>query len=69
MKEQLRDPDFKKASRLIENTYNYDALRVGIIGCGRLGSHLAQVLLSFGEVKAQNLHISTRRPETLGVCN
>lgn len=43
-----------------------DPLKIGIIGCGRLGTHLAQSLLSFGEVHEDDLIISTRRVETLG---
>ena len=40
-------------------------LLIGIIGCGRLGSHLANCLLTFGEVNPEEMKISTRRPETL----
>ena len=40
-------------------------LLIGIIGCGRLGSHLANCLLTFGEVNPEEIKISTRRPETL----
>lgn len=43
-----------------------DPLKVGIIGCGRLGTHIAQSLLTFGEVHVTDLTISTRRVETLG---
>ena len=42
-----------------------DPLQVGLIGCGRLGTHIANSLLSFGDVHSADLHISTRRPETL----
>lgn len=45
-----------------------DPLKVGIIGCGRLGTHIAESLLSFGGVGVQDLFISTRRPETSGNC-
>ena len=40
-------------------------IRPGIIGCGRLGSHLAHCLLTLAEVRPCFLKISTRRPETL----
>lgn len=43
-----------------------DPLYVGIIGCGRLGSYVAQSLLSFGDVNSSELFISTRRPDTVG---
>ncbi|XP_005908463.1 NADP-dependent oxidoreductase domain-containing protein 1 [Bos mutus] len=42
-----------------------DALKVGIIGGGHLGKQLAHMLLQFIPIPAENLRISTRRPETL----
>lgn len=44
-----------------------DPLKVGIIGCGRLGTHLANSLLEFGDVNVTDLLVSTRRPETTGL--
>lgn len=43
-----------------------DSLKVGIIGCGHLGKQLVNVLLRLVPIPAENLHISTRRPESLG---
>uniref|UniRef100_A0A8C2N2V2 NADP-dependent oxidoreductase domain-containing protein 1 n=1 Tax=Cricetulus griseus TaxID=10029 RepID=A0A8C2N2V2_CRIGR len=40
-------------------------LKVGIIGCGHLGRQLAKVLLKIVPIPAENLQISTRRPESL----
>uniref|UniRef100_A0A8C8VEA2 NADP-dependent oxidoreductase domain-containing protein 1 n=1 Tax=Pelusios castaneus TaxID=367368 RepID=A0A8C8VEA2_9SAUR len=40
-------------------------LKVGIIGGGHAGKQLARVLLELSGISAQNIHISTRRPETL----
>ena len=51
---------------LTADTLPKDPLKVGIIGCGRLGTHIANSLLSFGDVNAADLQISTRRPDTLG---
>ena len=62
---QLRNPESKKASKLLQELTPRDPLLVGIIGCGRLGSHLANSILTFGEINAEELKISTRRPETL----
>ena len=62
---QLKNPKVRRATRLIQDDPTRDYLHVGIIGCGRLGSHLAHCLLSFAEVNPENLFISTRRPETL----
>lgn len=41
-------------------------MKVGILGCGRLGSQLAHCLLTYGGVRPKDLKVSTRRPETLG---
>uniref|UniRef100_A0A8C0JL47 NADP-dependent oxidoreductase domain-containing protein 1 n=1 Tax=Canis lupus dingo TaxID=286419 RepID=A0A8C0JL47_CANLU len=41
-------------------------LKVGIIGGGNLGKQLARVLLQLVPIPAENLRISTRRPEVLG---
>ena len=43
-----------------------DELKVGIIGGGNLGKQLARVLLQLVPIPAENLRISTRRPEVLG---
>lgn len=43
-----------------------DELKVGIIGGGHLGKQLARVLLQLVPIPAENLRISTRRPEALG---
>ena len=62
---QLRNPESVKASRLMQGLVPRDPLMVGIIGCGRLGSHLANCILTYGEINPAELKISTRRPETL----
>ncbi|EDL02931.1 NADP-dependent oxidoreductase domain-containing protein 1 [Mus musculus] len=43
-----------------------ELLTVGIIGCGHLGKQLTNVLLKTVPIPAENLQISTRRPESLG---
>ncbi|CAD5117422.1 DgyrCDS6192 [Dimorphilus gyrociliatus] len=56
----------RRASLKILNDSKFlNALKIGIIGCGRIGSQLASCLLSFGEVSPAELKIATRRPETL----
>ncbi|XP_053881281.1 NADP-dependent oxidoreductase domain-containing protein 1 isoform X1 [Malaclemys terrapin pileata] len=42
-----------------------EGLKVGIIGGGHIGKQLARALLELSDISAQNIHISTRRPETL----
>ncbi|XP_030071230.1 NADP-dependent oxidoreductase domain-containing protein 1 [Microcaecilia unicolor] len=44
---------------------NRERLKVGIIGCGHTGKQLARALLDLSGLLAQNIQISTRRPETL----
>ncbi|XP_028399814.1 NADP-dependent oxidoreductase domain-containing protein 1-like [Dendronephthya gigantea] len=58
----------KKTRSLNNNsciTSVFSGLKIGIIGCGRLGRELASVLLNLGVVKASHLYISTRCPENL----
>ena len=62
---QLNMPAEKKKSRLLQKVTDTNPLNIGIIGCGRLGKHIADCLLSYGEVSPDYLTISTRRPETL----
>ena len=69
IKSQLHNPDKRRASRLLQDVSARDPLLVGIIGCGRLGSHLAHCLLSFAEVNPEDIKIATRRPETLSRLN
>ena len=41
-------------------------MKIGILGCGRLGSQLAHSLITFGNIDPEDIKVSTRRPETLG---
>nr|XP_034963914.1 NADP-dependent oxidoreductase domain-containing protein 1 [Zootoca vivipara] len=41
-------------------------LKLGIIGGGHIGKQLARTMLHLGGMSGKNIHISTRRPETLG---
>ncbi|OCT68190.1 NADP-dependent oxidoreductase domain-containing protein 1 [Xenopus laevis] len=42
-----------------------ESLRVGIIGGGHLGKQIAKCLIDLGVIRAEDIRISTRRPETL----
>lgn len=64
---QLRSPDKSKFSKLLEKGLTRIPLQVGLIGCGRLGSHLVNCLLTFGELQPNEVMISTRRPEILSM--
>ncbi|CAL1537130.1 unnamed protein product [Lymnaea stagnalis] len=55
-----------KSSDEIQEKSNKSTISIGIIGCGRLGNQIAQSLLTYGQIEASHLQISTRRPETLG---
>ena len=39
-------------------------LKIGFIGCGRLGTHLIKALLKYSNVCPEDITISTRRPES-----
>ncbi|XP_076464346.1 NADP-dependent oxidoreductase domain-containing protein 1-like [Babylonia areolata] len=65
LKSQLKNPNLKRTTRILQDDKSKDALVVGILGCGRLGSQIAHCLLTYGKLNPSELHISTRRPETL----
>ncbi|XP_067681769.1 NADP-dependent oxidoreductase domain-containing protein 1-like [Haliotis asinina] len=64
LKNQLKSPQ-KRTTRILQDFHNQDPLLVGIIGCGHVGSQIAHCLLTYGRMNPSDLHISTRRPETL----
>ncbi|XP_060068461.1 NADP-dependent oxidoreductase domain-containing protein 1-like [Ylistrum balloti] len=64
LKKQLKSPQ-KRTAKILQDREPRDPLKVGIIGCGRLGSQLAHCLLTYGDMNPKDLKISTRRPETL----
>ncbi|XP_022108684.1 NADP-dependent oxidoreductase domain-containing protein 1-like [Acanthaster planci] len=64
---ELRSPQQSKTSKFLQDAPPRDPLLVGIIGCGRIGLHLANTLLTYADVQPKELFVSTRRPETLGV--
>lgn len=65
-----KTPKQRRAIQLLTaDTLPKDPLKVGLIGCGRLGTHIANSLLSFSSVNGEDMFISTRRPETTGNLN
>lgn len=62
---ELKTPPQTKASKLLRDAPPRDPLLVGLIGCGRLGTQLANCLLTYADVQSSELLISTRRPELL----
>jgi len=65
LKRSLRSPN-KRSKRILNDPSLRDPLKVGILGCGRLGSQLTHCLITFGNIDPEDIKISTRRPETLG---
>lgn len=63
---QLRNPKATKSSKFLQDSQKKNPVLVGILGCGRLGTHLANTLLTYADVAPCDLRVSTRRPETLG---
>ncbi|XP_052548250.1 NADP-dependent oxidoreductase domain-containing protein 1 [Tympanuchus pallidicinctus] len=50
---------------LLTSLADSHSLKVGIIGGGRLGNHLARALVAVGRAPCSSVRISTRRPESL----
>ncbi|CAM2116143.1 unnamed protein product [Caretta caretta] len=62
----LRQKESGKVSLISsKESMGSEGLKVGIIGGGHIGKQLARALLELSGVSSQNIHISTRRPETL----
>lgn len=64
---EQRDEDSKGGKRVefCEESRARDPIKVGIIGCGRLGKQLVSALLYFADVRPTELFISTRQPHLL----
>ncbi|XP_070576714.1 NADP-dependent oxidoreductase domain-containing protein 1-like [Ptychodera flava] len=63
---ELRNPKLTKSSKFLQDSQERNPVKIGILGCGRLGSHLVNTLFTYADVEPEDLKISTRRPETLG---
>ena len=61
----MRNPINKKTIKFFKQTVPRNAIKIGIIGCGRLGKQIVSSLLAFCDVKADEIIISTRRPNLL----
>ncbi|KAL3874044.1 hypothetical protein ACJMK2_037108 [Sinanodonta woodiana] len=55
----------KPSTRILSDRDSLDSVKVGILGCGRLGSQLANCFMTFGNINPKDIIISTRRPEIL----
>lgn len=44
---------------------DHSQLKVGLIGCGRLGTHLIHALLYYTNILADDIKVSTRRPDAV----
>ncbi|XP_052273252.1 NADP-dependent oxidoreductase domain-containing protein 1-like isoform X2 [Dreissena polymorpha] len=64
LKKNLKSP-LKRSKRILQDPSLRDPLKIGILGCGRLGSQLAHSLITFGNIDPEDIKVSTRRPETL----
>lgn len=60
----LKNPQ-KRSTRILQELTPRDPLKIGILGCGRVGSQLADCFLTYGNINPKDIKISTRRPETL----
>jgi phosphoglycerate dehydrogenase-like enzyme len=66
LRRQIKSPQ-RKTAKIMQDREPKDPVKIGIMGCGRLGSQLAHCLLTYGGVKPKDIKVSTRRPETLGI--
>ncbi|KAL4237763.1 oxidoreductase [Mactra antiquata] len=64
LKSCLKNP-IKRSTRILQDQSSRDPLKIGILGCGRLGSQLAHSFITYGNISPKDIKISTRRPETL----
>jgi len=63
---ELHNPVNKNTVKFFGRQPLRDPLKIGLIGCGRLGKQIASSLLTFSDVRPNELFISTRRPDALG---
>lgn len=57
--------NIKATSTIISQKITSIVFKLGIIGCGTIGSLIVETLLSLGILKPKEIIISTRRPQTL----
>ncbi|XP_002119423.5 NADP-dependent oxidoreductase domain-containing protein 1-like [Ciona intestinalis] len=63
---EIRHPINQKTIQFLHQSPPRHALKIGLIGCGRLGKQVVMSMLKFTDVKPNELYISTRRPESIG---
>ena len=63
---ELHNPVNKNTVKFFGRQPLRDPLKIGLIGCGRLGKQIVSSLLTFSDVRPNELFISTRRPDALG---
>lgn len=55
----------EKTMEFYNKTKSRDPIKVGLIGCGRLGKQIVSSLLYFADVRTDEIIVSTRQPESL----
>lgn len=63
---ELQNPVNKNTVKFFGRQPIRNPLKIGLIGCGRLGKQIISSLLTFSDVRPNELFISTRRPDALG---
>jgi len=61
----MRNPVNKKTMKFLHQSPPRNPLKIGLIGCGRLGRQIISTLLTYGDVRTEEITISTRRPHIL----
>lgn len=62
---EIRHPVNRKTLKFVKRLSYRNAVKVGVIGCGRLGSQIVSTLMSFSDVRPEEILISTRKPHEL----
>ena len=63
----MRNPINKKTVKFLKQAIPRNPIKIGIIGCGRLGKQILSCLVSFCDLKNDEIIVSTRRPELLSM--
>lgn len=64
---EIRHPVNRKTLKFVKRLSHRNAVKVGLIGCGRLGSQIINAIMAFSDVRPEEIIISTRKPHELSM--
>lgn len=62
---EMRNPINKKTIKFLKQSVPRNPIKIGVIGCGRLGKQIITSLISYCDLKNDEILVSTRRPNLL----